>query len=111
MCTALGPQANSGSPKIKITWFWVVNWRRAGPTSNQTMAANSRWKQQTVNKQMQTSKQNKQTVNEGWKDGRKDGRMEKWKDGRMEGKTEGWKTGSTSSQPCAPEGPADIDNL
>ena len=66
MCTALGPQANSGSPRIKSTWFFTVNWRRAGPTSSQTMAANSRWKQQTVNKQMQTSKQNKQTVNEGW---------------------------------------------
>ena len=60
--------------------------RRLGPTSNQTMAANSRWKQQTVNKQMQTSKQNKQTVNEGWKDGK----MEGWKDAKMEEKTEGW---------------------
>ena len=50
---------------------------------------------------------------EGWKegnkaDGRMEGRMEGWKDARTEGKTGGWKSGSTSSQPCAPEGPADI---
>ena len=50
---------------------------------------------------------------EGWKegdkaDGRMEGRMEGWKDARIEGKTEGWKSGSTSSQPCAPKGPADF---
>ena len=44
---------------------------------------------------------------EGWKDGRMEGRMEGWKDARIEGKTEGWKSGSPSSQPCAPNGPAD----
>ena len=46
---------------------------------------------------------------EGWKEGNKqmEGWKEGWKDARIEGKTEGWKSGSTSSQPCAPKGPAD----
>ena len=52
---------------------------------------------------------------EGWKegnkaDGRMEGRMEGWKDARIEGKTEGWKSGSTPSQPCAPKGPADLED-
>ena len=100
LCTALEPQANSGCTRFKITWFLEVNWLTAGPTSNRQFGQMEGWKE--GNKQM-----------EGWKEGRKadgrmEGRMEGWKDARIEGKTEGWKSGSTSSQPCAPKGPADF---
>ena len=100
MCTALEPQANSGSPGIKAMWFFTAICRAVGPTSNRQSGQMEGWKE--GNKQM-----------EGWKegnkaDGRMEGRMEGWKDARIEGKTEGWKSGSTSSQPCAPKGPADF---
>ena len=87
MCTALGPQANSGRPRIKITWFLVVNRRTVGPTSNQTMAANSRWKQansKQADANKQTEQANRKRRMEGWKEGWKDGRMEGWKDGRKD---------------------------
>ena len=90
MCTALEPQANSGSPGIKAMWFFTAIWLAVGPTSNRQFGQMEGWK-------------------EGNKaDGRMDGRMEGWKDARIEGKTEGWKSGSSSSQPCAPKGPADL---
>ena len=77
MCTALGPQANSGSPKIKIMWFWVVNWRIVGRTSNQTRWAN---KQTSSKQDRQTSRKEKEKENEKDKENEKEKQkeMEVW---------------------------------
>ena len=56
MCTALEPQANSGSPKRKRSGFWVVICRRLGRTSNQTRWAN---KQTSSKQDGQTSRKEK----------------------------------------------------
>ena len=73
MWTALGPQANSGSPKSKSMWFLRVIWRVVGRTSNQT-----RW----ANKQT-SSKQDRQTSRKE-KENEKDKENEKEKQKEME---------------------------
>ena len=87
MCTALGPQANSGSPRIKTTWFLVVICRALGPTSNQTRWANkqtsSKQDGQTSRKEKEKKKK-KEKKEEKKKEKEKDKENEKEKEKEME---------------------------
>ena len=84
MCTALEPQANSGSPKSKATWFWVVICRALGPTSNQTRWANKQTSSKQDGQTSRKEKEKKKKEKKKGKDKEKDKENEKEKEKGME---------------------------
>ena len=81
-------------------WFWVVNWRRLGPTSQQTRGANKKISSLRSKQTVKTSKQISKQKEEN-KEKKENEKEQKKKENEKEKR---WKSACTSSAAVCPEG-------